>query len=87
MTTDWAAEHVTDDDASPFDRAMRAVQGEQARAVLAALPVRQREVVVLAYWGGYSQQEITSITGAPLGTVKTRSRAALLRLSADLETR
>ena len=36
-----------------------------------------REVLVLAYFGGLSQREISTRTGAPLGTVKSRTTAAL----------
>ncbi len=36
-----------------------------------------REVLVLAYFGGLSQREISHRTGTPLGTVKSRTTAAL----------
>ena len=50
---------------------------------LEELPEREREVVALAYWSGLSQSEVAEFLGIPLGTVKTRTRAALARL-ADL---
>ena len=37
----------------------------------------QREVLVLAYFRGLSQREISRRTGTPLGTVKSRTTAAL----------
>jgi RNA polymerase sigma-70 factor (ECF subfamily) len=50
------------------------------RDALAALPPEQREVVVLAFYGGLTQTEIASRTGAPLGTVKSRARLAMGQL-------
>jgi DNA-directed RNA polymerase specialized sigma24 family protein len=40
---------------------------------------------MLAYFGGYSQSEIAQLTGIPLGTVKTRTLAALRRLRGVLD--
>ncbi len=54
------------------------------RDALGALPAEQREVVVLAFYGGMTQTEIAARTGAPLGTVKSRARLALARLRDSL---
>ena len=59
------------------------LEGEQrakVRAALAELSGEQREVIELAYYGGYSQSEIAAAKGLPLGTVKTRTRLGLMRL-------
>ncbi|MDQ1484368.1 MAG: hypothetical protein QOJ62_61 [Actinomycetota bacterium] len=67
------------------DQAVAAVRRDQVRAALAGLPEPQRTALLLAYFGGYSQSEIAHMTGTPLGTVKTRTLAALRRLRTVLD--
>jgi len=52
----------------------------QVRAALAELPEAQREALLLAYFGGYTQREVASLVGVPLGTVKTRMATGMRRL-------
>jgi RNA polymerase sigma-70 factor (ECF subfamily) len=47
---------------------------------LATIPADERQVLELAYYGDLTQPEIAQRLGWPLGTVKTRTRRALLRL-------
>ncbi len=54
--------------------------GADVRSLLTGLKIEHRELLDLAYYKGYSQQEISTRTGLPLGTVKSRTRTALLEL-------
>ena len=53
-------------------------------AALSAIPADERQVLELAYYAELTQPEIALQLGWPLGTVKTRTRRALLRLRATL---
>ncbi|GAB4578962.1 MAG: sigma-70 family RNA polymerase sigma factor [Anaerolineales bacterium] len=55
-------------------------QSVRVRAALSTLPSEQRQVMVMAYFGGYSQAEISTELAMPLGTVKTRMRLAMQKL-------
>ncbi|GAT73930.1 ECF RNA polymerase sigma factor SigK [Microbacterium hydrocarbonoxydans] len=63
------------------------LEGERVVGALAGLPEAQREALVLAYYGGYSQNEIAVLVGAPLGTIKTRMRDGLSRLRTAMGVR
>ncbi|WP_216319784.1 RNA polymerase sigma factor [Deinococcus aestuarii] len=49
-----------------------------------ALDPSQRELVELAYYRGHSHSELATLTGLPVGTVKSRLRAALDRMRRHL---
>jgi RNA polymerase sigma factor (sigma-70 family) len=64
--------------------ALGAVVAGKVRDALAELPAEQREALALAYFGGYTQREVASLVGVPLGTVKSRMFAGSQKLRALL---
>jgi len=66
--------------AGPEDAVEAASIREALQAAVAAMPDDERTVILLAYQDDLSQSEIAERLGWPLGTVKTRTRRALLHL-------
>ncbi|TDD83044.1 sigma-70 family RNA polymerase sigma factor [Actinomadura rubrisoli] len=64
------------------------VHGEDVRALLqgvAALPARQREVLVLRYWLDLSERDIADALGIAAGTVKAHAARAIAALGERLK--
>jgi RNA polymerase sigma-70 factor, ECF subfamily len=68
------------------DTAWQQARGAAALSALQDLPPEQRQVIVLAYFGGLSQSTLAERLGWPLGTVKKRIRLGLQKLRAALRT-
>lgn len=62
-------------------------QCQLIREVLKELPVEQRQVIELAYFGGYTHAEIAEKWNIPLGTVKGRMRLGLQKMKHLLRER
>ena len=72
------AEELTDDEA------MRHETATEVRGALSQLPGDQSKVIQLAYFGGFSQSEISRMLGVPLGTVKGRMRLGLEKIRGEM---
>jgi RNA polymerase sigma factor (sigma-70 family) len=53
---------------------------EHVKTALTTLPEEQRRVIELAYYSGLTQTQVADAMGVPLGTVKSRTLAAMRRL-------
>lgn len=62
------------------EEAWLGIRRKQVRQALLGLPEDQRTVLELAYFGGMTQARVAEKLGIPLGTVKTRTFAALAKL-------
>jgi RNA polymerase sigma-70 factor (ECF subfamily) len=68
---------------SPDRTDVEAVRREAAREVrdaLGTLPDEQRQVIELAYFGGFTHSQIAEMLSLPIGTVKGRMRLGLTKL-------
>jgi RNA polymerase sigma-70 factor (ECF subfamily) len=66
------------------DEALRRETAQEVRGALSELPGEQSKVIELAYFGGFSQSEIATMLGLPLGTVKGRMRLGLEKIRGEL---
>jgi RNA polymerase sigma-70 factor (sigma-E family) len=79
---------ATDLDRYADDSAARVLRGIDAladfRLALAALPQRQRAVIVLRYWEDLSEAAVAELLHCSLGTVKSTASRGIARLRATL---
>jgi len=67
------------------DTALARIDAQRVRSAMTQLPVEQRELIELGFFGGVTHEEIARAKGLPLGTVKTRIRTGLRKLRGTLE--
>jgi RNA polymerase sigma factor (sigma-70 family) len=75
---------VAELDRTGRDEGVDVPERDRLRSAVAELPPDQRRALVLAMYAGRTAREISELDGVPLGTVKTRIRAAMSRLRATL---
>jgi RNA polymerase sigma-70 factor (ECF subfamily) len=88
-----AGKDVSDDDAvqrlaaegSTEREVERRDDAAHVRSALALLPSEQRQVIELAYFGGFSHTQIAEMLTLPAGTVKGRMRLGLTKLRLSLD--
>jgi RNA polymerase sigma-70 factor (ECF subfamily) len=68
----------------PWREVSQVIQRETLQKAIATLPDAQRQAVEMAYFDGFTQQEIATKMDVPVGTVKGRLRLAMQRLRALL---
>ena len=79
METATDVAHVSNGPESIID------QGRAVEAAFARLNERQKQVLELAYFEGFSQTEIADRLHEPLGTVKSWTRSALINLRSAIK--
>ena len=64
----------------PQESAEVSLRREHIQAALNQLPAEQKQALLLAYFGGYTQSQIAELLAQPLGTIKTRLRLAMQKV-------
>lgn len=72
-------------EAGPEERGLASEESSRLRRAIATLPEEQRRALLLMAFLGHNAREIGEAEGIPIGTAKTRIRAAQLKLHAVLE--
>jgi RNA polymerase sigma-70 factor, ECF subfamily len=82
-----AALEIPDDAPAPHERAVQSLEHRRIRDALGEIPNEQRVPIELAYFEGFTQQEIADRLAQPLGTIKTRMRLGMQKLKTLLDDR
>jgi len=82
---DHAPLEPVDDRPSAWEVVAQHEQAERINAALVSIPAEYRETVVLRFQEGLALEEIATVTGAKLGTVKSRLYRGLNMLMSQLK--
>lgn len=77
------ASNLADD---PGVDGIKILQAQKVRRLVASLPPKMREVIVLRYYHNKTDVEIAEVTGLPPGTVKSRIHRATELLRSKIES-
>jgi RNA polymerase sigma-70 factor, ECF subfamily len=81
-STDSGLHDLSDPAADPA----RTSDHGKLRQALGCMSLEEQQVIVLGYFEGLSSSEIAERVGAPIGTVKSRTRSALAKLRSWFQT-
>ena len=79
VADDWIGEVVPARERTE-DEVERRSDARLVRSALAGLPPDQRQVIELAYFGGFTHTQIAEMLDLPVGTIKGRMRLGLTKM-------
>jgi len=81
----WA--HLLRDETTPDNILDQKEEKEKVQQVIAAMPDRFREILLMAYFQQLSYKEMAETLEIPLGTVKSRLHAAVKSFAAEFKSK
>lgn len=84
VNTDYLDDILVEPSGDSHQNIQTGVEAREAAKELNNLRPEQRQVLQLSIYQGLSHQEISSLTGMPIGTVKTHARRGLLQIRENL---
>jgi RNA polymerase sigma-70 factor (ECF subfamily) len=81
------SESADSPDPTPFDLTVRREQEREIFRAIRMLAPSQRDILVLRFYGEYGYEEIATMTGVALGTVKSRIFYAVKTVRTMLQSR
>ena len=81
LSVDDVMNSLTSYKITPYDEATKAETAKAVRAAIAEMPENLREILILAYFEQFSYKQMAQILSIPIGTVKSRLHAAIVRFT------
>jgi len=82
-SVDDVVDTLDHDDRAPYDDLIQEETAAQVQRVVARMPAKLREILILAYFQKLPYAELGRILGIPVGTVKSRLHTAVDRFAED----
>jgi RNA polymerase sigma-70 factor (ECF subfamily) len=81
-----AVENMPDSAPDPMMQTLLSAEARAIRNCLGALEERPQQCIILAFFHGYTHEELAARLGVPVGTVKSWIRRGLQRVKRCLES-
>jgi len=77
---------VTSDGTMPYEELQKDETAARVGQIIADMPENLREILILAYFQGFSYKQMAEILSIPIGTVKSRLHTAVGRFAKEWKT-
>ena len=74
---------VTSDRTMPYEELQKDETAQRVRQIITDMPENLREILILAYFQGFSYKQMAQILSIPIGTVKSRLHTAVGRFAKE----